>query len=125
MVAKLGPVEGVDETAAAFDKLRDDVRDMPATHDKIARARLGSVARLTPVRTGALAGSWDTEPTKGGSSIVSPLAYAAVIEYGSASRGISAVRMVQRALEADAQKVADEYGAAILDAGKRRGFPVG
>jgi hypothetical protein len=124
VVATVGPVEGVDETAAAFDKLRDDVRDMPATHDKIARARLGSVARLTPVRTGELRGSWDTEPTSSGSSIVSPLAYAPVIEYGSAARGISAVGMVQRTLEADATKIADEYAASILEAGRRRGFPI-
>jgi hypothetical protein len=124
VVATVGPVEGVEETAAAFDGLASDVRDMPATHDKVARARLGAVARLTPVRTGALQGAWDTESNAKGSAIISPLAYAAVIEYGSAIRGISAVHMVQRALEADAQKVSDEYGTAILEAGKRRGFPI-
>lgn len=124
MVAKVGQVEGAAETAAAFDKLRDDVRSMPDVHDKIARARIPGVASRTPVRTGALAGSWDTEPSSGGSAIVSPLAYAAVIEYGSSSRGISAVAMVQRTLEAESQAIADEYGTAILEAGKRRGFPV-
>jgi hypothetical protein len=125
VVAKLGPIEGVPETQAAFDKLREDVRAMPDTHEKIARARLGSVARLTPVRTGALAGSWDTEPIAGGSAIISPLAYAAVIEYGSADRGISAVRMIARTLEADQRAMGDEYGAAILARAKARGFRVG
>lgn len=47
-----------------------------------------------------------------------------MIEYGSAARGISAVAMVQRTLEAESQAIADEYAAAILEAGKRRGFPV-
>ena len=124
MVVKVEPVKGAAETAAAFDLLRGDVDDMPATHDKVARARLGQVASRTPVRTGALAGSWDTEPIDHGSAIISPLAYAAVIEYGSAARGISAVAMVQRTLEAESQAIADEYAAAILEAGKRRGFPV-
>jgi hypothetical protein len=124
VVATVGQVEGAAETAAAFDKLRDDVRAMPATHEKIARARIPGVASLTPVRTGELRGSWDTAPTPSGSSIVSPLARAAVFEYGSAARGISAVRMVQRTLEAEGQKMSDEYAAAILEAGKRRGFPI-
>jgi hypothetical protein len=123
MVAKLGPVKGGPETAAAFDQLAGDVRDMPAVHGKVAEGRLAGVASRTPVLTGQLRGSWEAAGTARAGSIMSPLAYAATIEGGSV-RGVVAVGMVARTLEAEAGKVADEYDAAILELARRRGFAI-
>lgn len=117
-------VRGGPETAHAFDGLRDDVANLEATHHKVAQARLAGVARRTPVRTGELAGSWAAEGSTTGGSIVSPLAYAPVIEYGSAERGITAARMVRDTLEAETGELLEEYRAGILEAAKRRGFRV-
>jgi hypothetical protein len=122
VAARAPVVTGGPETAAAFDKLRDDVRDLSATHEKVARARLGSVARLTPVRSGALRDSWDAAGSATAGSIMSPLAYAAAQEYGSDRRGISAVRMIARTLEADQVALLEEYDAAILERARARGF---
>jgi hypothetical protein len=115
-------ITGGPETAAAFDKLGDDVHDLSATHEKVARARLGQVAALTPVRTGALRSSWGAAGTPSAGSITSPLAYAAVIEYGSEARGISAVAMISRTLEAEQLALLEEYRTAILERATARGF---
>jgi len=115
-------VTGGPETAAAFDKLGEDVADLSSTHERVARARLGGVARLTPVRTGALVGSWDAAGSPSAGSISSPLAYAATIEGGSDLRGISATRMIARTLEAEQQQLAEEYRLAILERARARGF---
>ena len=117
-------VHGTAETARAFDQLRDDVADLSTTHEKVARARLVGVRSRTPVRSGALAGSWDAVGATTGGSIVSPLAYAPVLEYGSVERGISAVAMVAATLEAEQVELVDELEVGILEAGKRRGFRV-
>jgi hypothetical protein len=123
VVAK-ATVTGGPETAAAFDKLRDDVADLSSTHEKVARARLGSVAKLTPVRTGALRDSWDATGSPSSGSITSDRDYAATIEYGSELRGISAVRMVSRTLEAEQVQLAAELEAGILERAKARGFRI-
>ena len=117
-------VKGGPETAAAFDKLGDDVADLSATHEKVARARLGGVARLTPVRSGDLRGSWDAASSATAGSITSPLAYAATIEGGSELRGVSAVRMIARTLEAEQAQLAEEYRTAILERALARGFRI-
>jgi hypothetical protein len=123
VVAK-ATVTGGPETAAAFDKLRDDVADLSSTYEKVARARLGSVAKLTPVRTGELRDSWDATGSPSSGSITSDRDYAATIEYGSELRGISAVRMVSRTLEAEQVQLAEELDAAILERAKARGFRI-
>ena len=116
-------VTGGPETAAAFDKLGEDVADLSSTHERVARARLGGVARLTPVKSGELRGSWDAAGSASAGSITSPLAYAATIEGGS-DRGVSAVRMVARTLEAEQAELLEEYRVSILDRARARGFRV-
>jgi hypothetical protein len=113
-------VTGQAETAAAFAALRKDVAAMPDAYGSVAAGRIPGVRSRTPVRTGELAGSWESvgEPTRG--AITSRLLYAGPIEYGwleNAGR-----RMVRDTLEAEAQEIADELGRAIEAKGKRRGF---
>jgi hypothetical protein len=122
MPAKL-KVSGGPETAAAFDKLASDIADMSATHERVARARLGGVAKRTPVLTGALASSWDAEGHPDSGSILTPLPYGAVIEWGSVRRNITPAAMVARTLEADQAAMVAEYEAAIADMARKRGFP--
>lgn len=117
-------VTGGAETGRAFDQLASDVVEMPDTHERIARARLSGVRSLTPVRSGALIGSWDASGKPGIGSILSPLAYAPSVEYGVQARGIPPVGMVRRTLEAESAAIVAEYEAAIRDRGRRRGFRV-
>ena len=124
------PVEGVEEIAAAFDKLRDDVARHARRRTRRSRGPLilGSVARLTPGpdrRAPRARGS--SEPTRDAGSIESAGSrYARSIEYGSPSRGIERGRGWSRAtLEANesALNVGDEYAAAILDAAQAARVP--
>jgi hypothetical protein len=117
-------VTGGAETARAFDQLADDVANMGPVHERIARARLPGVARRTPRRTGALAGSWYPSGDKSGGGILSPLDYAGVIEYGAPGRSIAPVGMIAATLEAEADQIAAEYEEAIRERAKARGFRV-
>lgn len=117
-------ITGGPETARAFDQLAEDVSNLGPTHHKIATARLGGVRSRSPVRTGALAGSWSASSDSSGGSITSDVSYAPVLEYGSI-RGVSAVAMVARTLEAEQTELLEEYQAAILERARARGFRVG
>jgi len=122
MVAKI-EIKGAAETAHAFDALRNDLADMAPAHEKIARARLPGVRQRTPVRSGALASSWDAEGSPDGGGILSPLPYAGPIEFGSSARNIIGVGMIAATLEAEAADVTAEYGEAIAERARARGFP--
>lgn len=117
-------VSGGPETARAFDKLADDLGDLSAVNERVARGRIPGVATLTPVRTGALRGSWDAQGNPDSGSILSPLPYAATIESGSEARRIEPVAMVRRTLEAQAAAAAEEYRAAVLELARKRGFRI-
>jgi hypothetical protein len=123
MVAKGVRVTGGAETAAAFDKLAADVADMTATHERIARARLGGVARRTPVLSGALANSWDARGSASAGTILSPLPYAGPIEGGWIRRNIAPAAMIARTLEAETDAIVAEYETSIADMARKRGFP--
>lgn len=117
-------IKGGPETARAFDQLSDDVRDLAPEYARVIAARLPGVRSRTPVATGELAASWDTSAESTGGSILSPLAHAGVHEWGSAARGITASAMVRQTLEAEAQQLADELEAGILERAEKRGFRI-
>lgn len=123
MPAKI-KVTGQAETAAAFAALERDVVAMPDAYQAVAGARIAGVRSRTPVRTGDLVGSWDAVGEPSRASITSRLVYAGPIEYGWFEHNIAAQRMVRDTLEAEAQSIADELGAAIEAKAKRRGFDV-
>lgn len=123
MVAKV-TFKGGPETARAFSQLADDVKNLEATHEKVARARLGGVSSRSPVDTGALAASWQSTGAATYASIISPLAYAPVHEYGSDTRGITASAMVSQTLEAEQNELLEEYHEGIMERAKSKGFRI-
>lgn len=115
-------VTGGAETARAFDQLADDIAKMSDVHERIARGRIPGIAGRTPVRTGELRGSWEAEGSPQGGSILSPLAYAVPINFGT--RVLAPVAMIEKTFEAEAKSIEKEYEEAIKEAAKRRGFRV-
>jgi len=100
-------VQGVPETTHALDALADDVGDLTRVNEAIAAAIIPDVRPRTPVRTGALAGSWEARGTKDRAEIVSALAYSVPLEFGSAT--VDAYAMVRTAVDANAGKAEDMY----------------
>jgi hypothetical protein len=118
------PVEGREEVAAGFDKLRSHLADMTDTHRSVLGPLIGEVAARTPVLTGELASSWRLEASKDSGSIESGLVYAGPIEFGSSSRGIEAVGMVRSAIASNESRINEGYQKAITDDARAIGFEV-
>jgi hypothetical protein len=119
------PVEGREEVAAGFDKLRSSLGDMTETHRTVLSPLISEISARTPVLTGALASSWRLVPSRDAGSIESGLRYAGPIEFGSAARGIEPHRMVRDTLAANEATINAGYGDAIDARAKSIGFEVG
>ena len=118
------PVEGREEVAAGFDRLRSELGDMTEMHRQVLGPLIGEVAARTPILSGALASSWRLEPSKGAGSIESGLVYAGPIEFGSSSRGIEPHRMVRDTISSNESTINEGYAKAITDRASSIGFEV-
>lgn len=111
-------VDGADRVAAALqDAARRLVAGDPATAAAMSRAMLGAVH--APRRTGALAGTVRaelTDPRQPGITAGTPgIRYAAVHEWGSPARGITASAYLRRALEGSSAAWLAAYSAGVTD----------
>lgn len=110
------------ELERGLDQLRDRVSAMPEAHAAVAADLVPGIVQRTPVRSGALAGSWSStgQPDRG--VIESSEEYAGVVEYGDPARGIPPARMVRDTLEASEREVVAGYEDGIEREAKRIGF---
>jgi hypothetical protein len=118
------PVEGREEVAAGFDKLRSHLGDMTETHRRVLGPLIGEVAARTPILSGELAASWRLEASKDSGSIESGLVYAGPIEFGWRARGIEPQAMVRDTISANVSTINDGYAKAITDDARTIGFRV-
>ena len=116
-------VHGADEVAAGFDRLAKDTANLEEPSRRIAAGLIPEIRARSPVRTGALAVSWEVGTVRGGASVGSPLAYALPIEVGT-RRGVEAHHMVRDTLRDHTAEVVDGYRDAIADDARRIGFRV-
>lgn len=105
-------------------RLEASAADLATVHREVAATLVPSVGLRSPRRSGALAGSWSAKSTKTRARIVSSVAYAGVIEYGWAQRGIEPARMVRDTIEASQDEIIGEYERALAKLGARAGFEV-
>lgn len=93
-------VEGLKELVRALENAGVDVKDLKEVFQPIARAGAEVTKRLAPVRSGALRKSVRGNRAKNKAVIMAgnkrKVPYAAVINYGWPSRGISANHFLQR-----------------------------
>jgi hypothetical protein len=118
------PVEGREEVAAGFDKLRSHLGDMTETHRRVLGPLIAEVAARTPILSGELASSWRLEASKDAGSIESGLVYAGPIEFGSSARGIEPHAMVRDTLSSNESTINEGYAKAITDDARTIGFRV-
>lgn len=117
-------VHGVTEVNRALKALELDVDDLRAVHTAVARQLIGGVRSRTPVRTGALAGSWDPGATKTRARVTSPLVYAGPIEWGYPKHNIAPARMVRATIEAEQEQIVKTYEDALAKLAAREDLEV-
>ena len=115
-------VEGVAEVSRALKRLEADAADLKQAHNAVAAELVPGISMRSPRRTGALAGSWSANATKTRARLRSSVAYAGVIEYGWAERGIEAARMVADTIEAEQATIISTYERELERLGKHAGF---
>lgn len=115
-------VRGVEDVQRALRELEASSEDLRAVHTTVVAGILPGVSSRTPVRSGALSGSWTAGATKTRGRILSSKRYAGPIEYGWPGHGIEPARMVGETIEAERSAIVDRYGDALEDLGKRAGL---
>jgi HK97 gp10 family phage protein len=107
---------GVDETVSAFDALGKSLTNDVEPASKVAALAADKAMAIAPVLTGALSSSYAVEER----FIVSPLPYSIYVEYGTIYMG--AQHIVQRSLDAVADKVEPIYNDWVKQEAERVGF---
>src|SRR5262245_29465358 len=102
-------VSGVAEVTRALKQLEASAADLKQAHNAVATELVPGIALRSPRRTGTLAGSWSPAATKTRARLRSSTAYAGVIEYGWAARGIEPARMVADTIEAEQAQIVATY----------------
>lgn len=117
-------VSGVEEVQRALRTLEASTADLKAVHTTVVASILPGVASRTPVRSGALAGSWTAGATKTRGRVLSSRRYAGPIEYGWPEHGIEPARMVRETIAAEQGEIVGKYETAFEDLGRRSGLEV-
>lgn len=115
-------VSGVKEVQAALKRLEASAEDLKAVHTTVVAGILPGVASRTPIRSGALAGSWTAGATKTRGRVLSAKPYAGPIEWGWEAHGIEPAHMVRATIEAEQGEIVAKYEDAIAKLGSRAGF---
>jgi hypothetical protein len=110
------------ELERGLDALRARASAMPEAHAAVASSLVPGIAQRTPVRSGALAGSWSASGEDGRGVITSDEPYAGVVEFGDPARGIDGARMVRDTIDASERDVLEGYEAGLEREAKRIGF---
>ena len=118
-------IEGLARVVRDLQRLGLDVDDLKGAFGDIARLGANVASSFAPRRTGTLAASIRGNRAKGRATVSAGggrLAYAGVINYGWAARGIAAAGFMQRADDAVAPKAPDLLIKAINQAIVTRGL---